>query len=185
MKIKILDDNQNFVPPKDTFFIEMSTYWGDADGYSQCNFLVSNQDIKKVIYEIEMVKAQFEYGRGGSDMYDQRSYFLGRDHYFNWLEKVHCSDDGHNDTIDGVKIFYFDSNGDKKTVEVEELGEFLQKFKQLNKQFKIGDYDVWNGSYDSKVNLYDNYREAVVALLETALINEEKIELSPKKPKLL
>ena len=147
-------------PIKNQYKVEIKTYYGDADGYSNCTISARPDQIKQIIAEMLMVDNQFQNGRGGCRMmYDQTNYFgMGEeayaangnqhDGYWQWFDREwgdfpYNGDYEQNDSIDSYKISWYDENGVRSKVEVSDYADLLADLKALNDKHQVGSYDLW------------------------------------------
>ena len=145
---------------KSVYKVEIKTYYGDADGYSSCNFTVEKDQIRQVIAEILIVDNQFPHGRGGCRMmYDQSNYFSmsyeayqangdQHDGYWEWFDREmgdfpYDSDGEQNHSIDSIKVWWYNENGLRHAVTFDQYDDLLTDLKALNTKHRLGDYDIW------------------------------------------
>lgn len=147
--------------PQNQYVINIKTYYGDADGYSQIQVTVKPDKIKQIIAEILFVKHQFPNGRGGrSDYYDQTNYFGMSDEawesqdddthdgYWTWFDQEwgdypYSGDYEQNYTLDRYEVLWYDASGTKHAVEIKETHDLIADIQALNREFKIGDSQHW------------------------------------------
>lgn len=146
--------------PKNTYVIEMDTYFGDADGDAKFKVHVKPEMIQQVIAEALIVQEQFPNGRGGcSRRYDQTNYFSmpdeqyhanggKHDHYFEWIDAgsgdyPYSGDYEQNYSLRSFEVYWHDADGQKYKVKYSDYDQLLVDLAELNKKHKIADYDVW------------------------------------------
>lgn len=146
--------------PRSVFILTVDTYYGDADGYETFVMKLSSEnELTKRLRELEIVRTQFQYGRGGCRaFYDQTNYFsptflmdLNFDddeaveacmtENFAWFDRelsefpYNC-DTEQNYTIDGYDVLFYDDQSIAWIVDVsEDMTEFRAKAAELNKNF--------------------------------------------------
>lgn len=145
MKFKIKE--QVMPKYKDSFVVKIKVMHGDADGYSELevsgfrgNCQKSKLHMEDLIQTLKEMEAEYPHGRGGFDTYDHLEgfpkWFGGeildehRDWYEDledWEQKMYWSDwplspDGYGTqaSFESYSVYYYDENGVKYYVEVEE-----------------------------------------------------------------
>ncbi len=166
---------------KNTYKIVMKTYWGDADGYETYKFLVPEADIYKATLETIVLKALPDFGWRRSEG-SGKDYLMeeGAAHNkFDWLEDYPYNHDIERiNTLDSYKIYYFDNEAKRYSVESVGFEEFTKQIKEFNKSYYIANN---NNNVGANNSFSSGYREGIYALIDKALLElnlDKTIELS-------
>ena len=96
--------------PKNIWRVNVQTMTNDADGWNDFNLDFSDKsEFEKVILYCDVMKKQYNHGRGGgSCFYDHLDFF---DKYFN--EEWYYEYGEYMDSWDGFSLTYFDQTGEE------------------------------------------------------------------------